>query len=153
LLYNREHRYDDALRVLAALRKQYPRNRLMLLESGATAARANRPQQAEQVLSEGLRMLENDHRPRIPGEEALWHYKRAVARVMMKRGAEAREDLAIAVKPDALPWVRGRAHLELARLAEQQGDRAGARQAAASAIATCQAGNDPICVEEARKIR
>src|SRR5437764_26168 len=29
LLYNREKRYDDALKVLAALREQYPRNRLL----------------------------------------------------------------------------------------------------------------------------
>jgi tetratricopeptide (TPR) repeat protein len=153
LLYNRERRYDDALRVLAALRKQYPRNRLVLLETGATAARAGKAQEAETVLSEGLRVLETDRRPRIPGEDALWHYKRAVARVMMKRSAAAREDLALALAPDALPWVRGRAHLEMARLAEQQGDHVTARQSAANAIAVCEAGNDPICVEEARKIR
>jgi predicted Zn-dependent protease len=153
LLYNREHRYDDALRVLAALRKQYPRNRLMVLETGATATRANRPQEAEAMLTDGLRMLANDRRPRIPGEEGLWHYKRGAARVMLKRTAEAREDLAIALGPDSLPWVRGRAHLETARLAVQQGDHAAARQSANTAITTCEAANDPICVEEARKIR
>ena len=153
LLYNRERRYADALRVLGDLRKQYPRNRLVLLETGATAARGGRAQEAENALTEGLRMMANDKRARIPGEDALWHYKRAVARAMLKKTAEAREDLAVALRPESLPWVRGRAHLELARLASQQGDRAAARQSAASAIAECQAGNDPICVADARKIR
>jgi tetratricopeptide (TPR) repeat protein len=153
LLYNRERRYADALRVLGDLRGRYPRNRLVLLETGATAARGGRAQEAENVLSEGLRMMANDRRARIPGEDALWHYKRAVARVMLKKVAEAREDLSVALRPESLPWVRGRAHLELARLASQQGDRAAARQSAASAIAECQAGNDPICVADAKKIK
>src|SRR5258706_7887409 len=37
LLYNREQRYSDALRILDSLRRRYPRNRLVLLEAGATA--------------------------------------------------------------------------------------------------------------------
>ena len=153
LLYNRERQYGDALRVLAALRKQYPRNRLVVLEAGATAVRGNLAQQAETLLTEGLQMLEKDSRPRMPGELGLWHYKRGAARVMLKRTADARADLAIALRPDSLKWVQGRAHLELARLASAQGDREGARRAAASAIEACEAGNDPICVEDAKKFR
>jgi hypothetical protein len=72
---------------------------------------------------------------------------------MLKRTADARADLAVALKPESLKWVQGRAHLESARLAAQQGDKESAKRAAASAIAACEAGNDPICVEEARKIR
>jgi tetratricopeptide (TPR) repeat protein len=154
LLYNREKRYDDAMRVLESLRQRYPRNRLVLLEAGATANRANRPQQAETLLTEGLAMLASDKRIRIPGEEALWHYKRASARVMLQRRDDALADLKIAQAPPAMPWVQGRSHLELARLALQQGDRAGAQRAAAQASAICGgAGNDPICVAEAKKIR
>jgi tetratricopeptide (TPR) repeat protein len=153
LLYNRERRYNDALRVLAALRKQYPRNRLVMLEAGATATRANRPQEAETLLTEGLQMFAKDTRPRMPGEEGLWHYKRGAARVLLKRDVDAKADLAIALRPDSLKWVQGRAHLETARLAAQRGDREGARRAAASAIASCESGNDPICVEEAKKFR
>ena len=153
LLYNRERRYDDALRVLAALRKQYPRNRLVVLEAGATALRAGRAQEAENLLTEGLQMLAKDTRPRMPGEEGLWHFKRGAARVILRRTDDARADLAIALRPDSLKWVQGRAHLETARLATQLGDRAGAKRAAASAIALCEAGNDPMCVEEARKFR
>jgi hypothetical protein len=152
LLYNRERRYNDALRVLAALRKQYPRNRLMLLEAGATATRANRPQEAEVLLTEGLQVLAGDTRARMPGEVGLWHYKRGVARTMLRKAAEARDDLAIAAKPDSLAWVQGRSHLELARVALQQRDNAGASREAASAIALCESGNDPICADEARKL-
>jgi tetratricopeptide (TPR) repeat protein len=153
LLYNRERRYADALRVLADLRARYPRNRLVLLEAGATAARAGQAAQAEAVLTEGIRMMDADRRPRIPGERALWHYKRGAARVALKRAADAGADLTIALAADSLPWVRGRAHLERARLALQHGDRAAARQSVDRAIAECEAGRDPVCVSEARKIR
>lgn len=153
LLYNRERRYADALHVLAALRTQYPRNRLVLLEAGSTALRGGRLQEADTLLSEGLAALTKDSRPRMPGEDGLWHYKRGAARVGLKRFGEAREDLAVALGPDSLPWVQGRAHLETARIATQQGDTTAARREASKAIASCEAGNDPACVEEARKIR
>ena len=154
LLYNREKRYDDAMRVLENLRRRYPRNRLVVLEAGATANRAGRAQQAEALLSEGLAMLANDKRMRIPGEEALWHYKRAVARVMLQKRDDALADIRIAQAPGAAAWVQGRSHLEVARLALQQGDKPGARRAAAQAEAICGGqGNDPICLAEAKKLR
>src|SRR5690606_17514457 len=74
LLLNRERRYDDALRVIAQLRRQYPRNRILVLEQGATSSRAGYHAEAERALSEGLAMLERDTRPRMFGEAALWHY-------------------------------------------------------------------------------
>jgi tetratricopeptide (TPR) repeat protein len=153
LLYNRERRYNDALRVLETLRRRYPRNRLLLLESGATATRGNRPADAEALLTDGMAMLARDKRARIPGEDALWHYKRGAARVMLRRRDEAREDLRTALAPGAAGWVQGRAHLELARLALQQADRRGALREAAEAVAVCEKSNDPICVDEARKIK
>jgi tetratricopeptide (TPR) repeat protein len=153
LLYNRERRYNDALRVLDDLRRRYPRNRLILLEAGATATRGGRPADADALLTEGMAMLARDKRARIPGEDALWHYKRGAARVMLRRREEALADLRAALSSDAAGWVRGRAHLEIARLALQQGDRPGALREAATAIATCEKSDDPICVEEARKIK
>ena len=153
LLYNRERRYDDAMRVLGNLRRRYPRNRLVLLEAGATAARAGKAAEADALLTEGLAMLARDTRAKIPGEEALWHYKRGAARVLLRRSAEAEADLQKAQAPGAAGWVQGRAHLEMARLAAQRGDRAGAERSAAQAVAVCRQSSDPICVEEARKIR
>lgn len=153
LLYNREKRYDDALRVMANLRRRYPRNRLVLLEAGATATRANKAVEAEALLTEGLAMLARESRAKIPGEEALWRYKRGAARVLLRKREEALADLRLAQVPGAAGWVQGRSHLEMARLALAQGDRAGARTAATQAATICERGNDPICVEEAKRIR
>jgi tetratricopeptide (TPR) repeat protein len=153
LLYNREKRYDDAMRVMADLRKRYPRNRLVLLEAGATATRANRAEEAERLLTEGIGILAKDPRPRIPGEDALWHYKRGAARVMLRRSEDALGDLKIAMAPGAAGWVVGRSNLELARLALQRGDRPAARRYATEAAAVCGRSNDPICVDEAGRIR
>ena len=57
LIYNREHRYDDALKQLAIVRQQFPRNRLAWLETGSTSLRAGRPADAERFLREGVRVL------------------------------------------------------------------------------------------------
>ncbi|HEY3884930.1 MAG TPA: hypothetical protein VGL62_06970, partial [Vicinamibacterales bacterium] len=152
LIYNREHRYDDALRVLHDLERRYPRNRLALLEDGSTALRAHRPGDADAVLSEGIARLATDTRPRIPGEDALWHYKRGAARMMLGRAQDASADLRAAIGPDAEGWVRGRAHLELAGLARRQGDAAGAAREAGLAAAACEQAHDPVCVADARKM-
>ena len=153
LLYNRERRYADALRVLDNLRRRYPRNRLVLLEAGATATRGNRPAEAEALLTDGLAMLARDQRAKIPGEDALWHYKRGAARVLLGRADDARADLRMALTPEAAGWVQGRTHLEMARLAANQGDRTTAQREAAEAAAVCGRSSDPICVADAKKIR
>jgi tetratricopeptide (TPR) repeat protein len=152
LLYNRERRYDEALKVLSDLQRSYPRNRLLILESGATALRAGRHAQADALLSEGLAVLSKETRPRIPGEEALWRYKRGAARAGLGQLDAAKADLTSAVAPGAQDWVRGRAHTELARLAMRGGDRAGARQFAVQAESLCQQGNDAPCVTDARNL-
>ncbi len=152
LLYNRERRYADALRVLGDLRRRYPRNRLVLLEAGATATRGNRPADADALLTEGITMLARDTRPRIPGEDGLWHYKRGAARVLLKKREEARADLGVALQPDSAGWVRGRAHLELAKLALQENNPAAARREADLAAGECEKDNDPICVEQAKRL-
>jgi tetratricopeptide (TPR) repeat protein len=151
LVYNRERRYDDALRVLGQLRQAYPRNRLVVLEQGATALRAARFGQADALLGEGLGMLARDSRVKMPGEEALWRYKRGTARAGLGR-ADALDDLTFATAAEAQAWVRGRAHTELARLALGRGDRPAAKAQAALAQALCRQGNDPACVRQARKL-
>lgn len=152
LVYNRERRYADAVQVLQDLRRQYPRNRLLLLEAGATELRGGRPQEADGLLTEGLSMLGQDRRPRIPGEEPLWLYKRGAARAALGRNDLALADLQRATAPDAQPWVSGRARVELARLALTRGDRAQAAANARQAETSCQRGNDPACVQEARAL-
>jgi tetratricopeptide (TPR) repeat protein len=152
LLYNREHRYDEALKVLGELRRSYPRNRLVVLETGATALRAGRHAEADALLTEGLAMLAKETRAKIPGEAALWRYKRGAARVGLGRIDAAKSDLRAAIEPDAQNWVQGRAHAELARLAIRGGDRPAARESALRAETLCQQGNDAPCVTDARNL-
>jgi tetratricopeptide (TPR) repeat protein len=152
LLYNREQRYDDALKLLALLREQYPRNRLMWLESGSTSLRAGRAAEAERVLSEGFARFANDHRPRMFGEEALWEYKRGAARAALGRTKEAEADLRDALRAEARKWVYGRAHLELGKLALKAGNRPAAKAELQLAIALGESDNDPATANEARRL-
>jgi len=152
LMYNRERRYDDALKALQELRRLHPRNRLVVLESGATALRAGRPEQADAILTEGLAMLASDTRERIPGEQGLWRYKRGAARRALGRLDLATQDLQAATGQDSASWVRGRATVELGRIALARGDRSGAAAHAAEGEALCEQGHDPICVAEARQL-
>lgn len=152
LVYNRERRYDDALRVLERLRGMYPRNRLLVLEAGATALRAGRAQQADALLRDGLAALAKDRRPHIPGEEGLWRYKRGMARVALGQIDAGIADLQSATAADSQAWVNGRARLELGRLALKRGDRATAVGEARQAETLCRNGNDPACAEDARAL-
>jgi tetratricopeptide (TPR) repeat protein len=152
LLYNREQRYDDALKLLALLREQYPRNRLMWLESGSTSLRAGRAADAERFLSEGFARFASDQRPRMFGEEALWEYKRGVARAALGRTKEAEADLRDALRGEARKWVQGRAHLELGKLALKAGNRPAAKAELQSAIVLGESDNDPATADEARRL-
>jgi tetratricopeptide (TPR) repeat protein len=152
LVYNRERRYDEALQALERLRRLFPRNRLIWLESGSTALRAGRGQQADEFLSQGLAMLAKDQRPRMLGEEALWHYKRGAARALLGRTEDATADLKVALSADPQPWVHGRTRVELGRLALKRGDRSSAATEAKQAETLCERGNDPMCVQDARSV-
>jgi len=88
----------------------------------------------------------------MPGEEALWRYKRGAARALLGRTEEATADLAFAIGADPQPWVNGRARVELSRLALKRGDRTGAANEARQAETLCERGNDPACVEDARTV-
>lgn len=151
LLYNREKRWDAALQVLADLRAAYPRNRLLWLETGATALRAARAGDAERWLTEGIGRLATDRRARMFGEEALWHLKRGQARRAQGLLAAAREDLLASLAEErSREWVRGRAHLELSETSLALGDRAQARWQAQKAIISLTRGQDAEGAREAR---
>jgi tetratricopeptide (TPR) repeat protein len=152
LVYNRERRFDEALGALQELRRLYPRNRLLLLEAGATALRGGRAQQADELLTEGLAMLAKDQRARIPGEEGLWRYKRGAARAALGRVDAALADLQNATSADSQQWVQGRARVELGRLALKRGDRGAAAVEARQAETLCGRGNDPACIQDARAL-
>ena len=152
LLYNRERRYDDALAQLAKMQEQYPRNRLLWLESGSTALRAGRAADAERLLAAGLARLAADGRPRMFSEDSLWLYKRGAARAALGRRSEAEQDLEKAVSLEGRQWVRGRARLELGKLALAGGNRQAANAELRQAIELCEGDNDRASAAEARRL-
>ena len=152
LLYNREKRYDDALKVLANLRERYPRNRLVWLESGSTSLRAGRAADAERFLNDGINRFADDTRKRMFGEDALWRYKRGLTRASLGRRADAETDLHAAIAVEARNWVHGRSRLELGRLALAAGDNKRANEEFQIAVQLCESDNDPMYAEEARRL-
>ena len=152
LIYNRERRYEDALRVLAELQRRYPRNRLLWLEAGATLLRAGRPADAEAALDTGVRQFEHDSRVRMFGEEALWMYKRGAARVAMAHYDAAESDLNRSIGSEGREWVHGRAHIELARIAAARGDTPRGRRELETAVRLTAKDNDAGGSAEARTL-
>jgi tetratricopeptide (TPR) repeat protein len=152
LLYNREKNFDAAMRVALDLQRQYPKNRQLWYEAGTTLIRAGRYQQAEDMLNEGIRKRDADKRERMFGEDALWHFKRGLARARLGRLEEARQDLQIPLTREARDWVRGRAHAELGQIAQKSGDREQARREYRLAIQLAIRGNDPIGQREAEAL-
>jgi hypothetical protein len=122
------------------------------LETGATCLRAGRWAEADRFLADGFARLEADRRPRMFGEEAVWQYKIGVARARVGQAADAEQALAKAVSYEGRPWVKGRAHLELGRLAQKAGDTTGARSHWQTAIRLCESDNDPGTANEARRL-
>jgi len=152
LIYNREKRFDDALKQLEVLRQRYPRNRLVWLETGSTYLRAGRPADAERFINDGLERFSADQRPKMFGEDALWLYKRGAARAAMGKAAAAEQDLRKAVSLEGRNWVHGRAHIELGGLALKAGNRAVGRSELQTGITLCEGDNDAVAVDEARRL-
>jgi tetratricopeptide (TPR) repeat protein len=123
LIYSREGRHRDAERLLAELAAEFPRNRLFVLEQGAAAIRAGRNAEAEAILTRGLDALHADLRPKIPGERALWLYKRGLARFAQNHRPEATTDLDAALRSGPVEWVRGRILLTQGKIADLAGRR------------------------------
>jgi len=152
LVYNRERRYDDALRVLEGLRQRFPRNRLLWLETGGTDMRAGRPARALEYLDTGIAMFEGDPRPKAFGEAALWYAKRGAVRAALGNRAGAEADLRKALAAEGRDWVHGRCHLELGKLADVSGNRTAAVAEYRRAAALCAKDRDPVGREEAERL-
>jgi len=148
VIYNREKRYDDALAVIGELQRRYPRNRLLWLEEGSTALRAGRPANARRALEHGLARLANDPRPRGSGELSRWQYAYGTALVALHEAGGAEPALRAAIESATRDWVRGRAHKELGKLADQSGDRARALDEYRTALRLCRQDHDGDCEDE-----
>jgi len=103
-------------------------------------------------LNDGIERLGADSRQRMFGEQALWYYKRGAARAALGRTAEAETDLKTALAAEGRPWVYGRAHLEMGKLALRSGNRTGAANEFRQAAALCDGDNDLATADEARRL-
>jgi tetratricopeptide (TPR) repeat protein len=151
LIYSREGRHLEAYRLLGQMAAAFPRNRLFVLEQGAAAIRAGRAEDAEQILTRGLAAFDRDDRPKIPGERALWLYKRASARVSLNHPADALADLTAARSSGPVDWVRGRIDFEMGRVADLRGQRTEALVHYRAARDIGRLANDPIVVADAQR--
>lgn len=149
VIYNREGRYDDALRMIRELQQSYPRNRLLWLESGSTALRAGRFEDARAAIADGLERLSRDPRPRAYGEEARWRYTHGAALVGLRRVDAAERELQKVLGSDAPEWLHGRAHKELGKIADLSGDRSRAIGEYRMAVRMCRADHDGTGAAEA----
>lgn len=148
LLYNREARFDDALRVVRRLQELFPRNRLLWLEAASTALRAGRGAEARAYIEAGLAKSSSDARPRAPGEEARWKYVHGAALVACRRAADAERELRAALGLPSRDRIRGRIHEELGKLADLAGDRPRALTEYRLADRLCAQDDDDDCAEE-----
>ena len=114
--------------------------------------RAGRAADAERFLEDGFARFANDKRPRMFGEDALWHYKRGAARAALGKNEGAEADLRATLQLQGRTWVHGRSQLELGKLALKRGDRAAANEALKAAIALADSDNDPMTSDEARRL-
>ncbi|MCR4375567.1 MAG: tetratricopeptide repeat protein [Acidobacteria bacterium] len=153
LMYSREGRHTDAVAVLKLLAAEFPQNRLFQLEIGAAAWRAGLAAEAETVLTAGLAWHDRDPRPKVPGERALWLYKRGMSRVSLNHLDDAVTDLRTGLTSDPLGWVRGRIHLELGKVADLRRQRSAALAEYVTAAQLCRTHQDPWCVEQAARWR
>jgi tetratricopeptide (TPR) repeat protein len=149
LIYSREGRHNDVVRIAHKLSTEFPKNRLLVLEEGAAAIRAGRASEADATLTRGLEGLVRDTRPRVPGEESLWLYKRGLARLNQNRLPAATTDLNAAMSAQPTNWIRGRIYVELGKLADLAGKRAEAQTAYRTAKTACEAHADTLCANEA----
>jgi tetratricopeptide (TPR) repeat protein len=151
LVYNKERRYDDALRLLDGLRRDFPRNRLLWLETGSAEMRAGRAARALEYLDAGIDLFERDTRQKAFGEAAMWYAKRGAVRSAVGNREAAEADLRKALATEGRGWVHGRSHLELGKLADLSGNRTTATAEYRQAVALCGRDRDPIGRAEAER--
>jgi tetratricopeptide (TPR) repeat protein len=149
LIYSREGRHTEAMRLAGELAAELPRNRLFVLEQGSAAIRAGLSKDADAVLTRGLAAFDKDPRKKLPGEHALWLYKRGLARLNLNRLADASADLRQALAASPVAWVEGRIRVALGQVADLAGQRANAVAEYTRARTLC-ATVDSVCADEAK---
>ena len=153
LIYNREREFGKAQRVLTGLKRRYPRNRLVWLESASTWLRDERAFLASRDLARGFAQLAADDRSRMLDEDEVWRLKRGTARVGLGRIPYAREDLAMALERSTKSWIKGRAHVEFGKIADLEGNRKLAREQYDKGRKLCRKAKDRRCARAAETLK
>ena len=154
LLYNREKRYDDALKQLARLREEFPtqpagvaRERLDRASRGPAGRRRTFPERRLRALrrrsrargcSARTRCGTTSAAPRAPGSDGRPTPRPICGRRFASEGRN---------------WVHGRTHLELGKLALKAGNKDAARVELRAAATLGDSDNDPATADEARRLR
>ncbi len=153
LIYNREREFGKAQRVLTGLKRRYPRNRLVWLESASTWLRDDRAFLASRDLTRGFARLAEDDRLRMLDEDSVWLLKRGTARVALGRISAAREDLATVQEQTTKSWINGRAHVEFGKIADLEGNRKLARTEYDRGHKLCRKAKDRRCARAAETLK
>jgi tetratricopeptide (TPR) repeat protein len=152
LIFAKEKRHLEGLEIMRQLATQYPRNRIFVMEVGAAALRAERYADADATLTRGLAAFDADARPKIPGELALWLYKRGQARLGMKQPPAAAADFERALASSPMPWTAGRLHLALGKVHDLAGRRKEALAKYLLARRIAEQIDDPPAAAEANRL-
>ena len=148
---NREGRPTDAIHRLAHLQQLHAGNRLLWLNRGAAAMAAERPQEADLVLSDGIARHDLAAPPPVLGERALWLAHRGSARIQLHHDREALADLERGLLSNPRDWVRGKILAKLGLLAIAAGDTGTARRQLEAAIEYSDRGGDRSAARDAKR--
>jgi hypothetical protein len=97
-------------------------------------------------------MCATDHRPRAFGEDARWRYQHGLSLAALDQRVAAEAEFRAALTGESREWLRGRAHLELGRLAALSSDNTHARAEFREALSLCGVAKDDICLKDARAL-
>ena len=150
-VYNREGRAEDAFRHLARLQRRHPGNRLLRLNTAASALASGKPQIAEREVTLGLPLVLRNEPPHVAGELALWMYTRGAARAEI-RHPDAAADLQECLRAHPRAWVKGRAHLALGKLALLEGRAAAAQADLQQAAHYARESGDEVSVQAVKSV-
>ena len=152
LVYNREHQHDAAVRVLETLEREHPRNRLIILEKASTMLRGERMSTPSASCPMGSRSSPETAGGGFPAKKPCGATREEPPVSALAGVTKPWRTCVLRSTRAPADWVAGRSRVELGKAAERNGDPNGARsEHRQQAVALCERGNDPACVEDARR--
>jgi tetratricopeptide (TPR) repeat protein len=153
LIYTRAGRHVEAVAVIRDMERTHAGNRLLLLEEACALLRNRQAAEAETLLDHGIARLKQETRSLMMGEEARWHWKRGMARLLTGNLDGAEEDLNRALGADGVrDWVLASIRIEFGKLADLRGDRAKAEEEYRAALTIATRLGDKQSVSEATRL-